>query len=279
MPRVSSFYSTAERLGGSPVELYTVQRGTQVWRLTSADAPQTISGIVFTPSWLKRSTIEQKQDTPGIQFTLTVHLDSPLGQALLIQATDPITVTLQRLQSSGTPIKPVILGEVLSVKFSDDTAELTVATIEHRFKRQIPAVLLGRTCSWSVYSSSCGANPANFSHDATITVVAWPIITVTVVFGTTADYYTAGFLTTSDGSRYTIAKHAATGDLTIWGSEPATGFNVSDVVTVYAGCDKLRATCLAKFNNLENFGGFADLPTKDPGLIKLGATFGPGAIT
>src|SRR5689334_19871644 len=112
MPIVSSSYATAERGGGEPAECYTVQRGAQVWRLTSDDVAHTISGVEFTPSWLKRGEIAQKQDTPGIQFTLTVHLASPLGQALLVKTPDPITATLQRLQPSGDPIKPVLLGEV-----------------------------------------------------------------------------------------------------------------------------------------------------------------------
>jgi len=279
MPRIASLFSTAERAGGTPVELYTVQRGTQVWRLTSADSTQTVSGIVFTPSWLKRNSLEQKQDTPGIQFTVTVNLDSPLGQALLVSSTDPVTVTLQRMQLSGTPIKPVLLGEVLSVKFSDDKAELTVATVEHRFKRQIPAVLLGRTCPWSVYSPSCGADPAAHVFSTTIASVTWPTVTVTALADTTAAFYTAGILVGADGKRYTIAKHASPRDLTIWGAQPASGLQASDAVTVYPGCDKQRLTCINKFNNYENFGAFPDLPTKDPGLIKLGATFGPGAIT
>jgi len=279
MPIISSGFATAERGGGSPVELYTVQRGPQVWRLTSGDVSQTVSGIVFTPSWLKRNSLEQKQDTPGIQFALTVHLASPLGQALLVQSTDPITVTLQRLQSSGDPIKPVILGEVLAIKFSDDEAELTVATVEHRFKRLIPAVLVSRTCPWSVYSSSCGVDPSLFVFGTTIDTVTWPIVRVTFLAQTADDYYSNGILIAADGQHYTIAKHANSFDLTIWGPQPASGLQPSDAVDVYAGCDKRRATCLGKFNNLENFGAFPDLPTKDPGLIKLGATFGPGAIT
>jgi uncharacterized phage protein (TIGR02218 family) len=279
MPRVSSTYSTAERGGGSPVENYTVQRGSQVWRLTSTDVPQTVSGVDFTPTWLKRSAIEQKQDTPGIQFTLTVHLDSPLGQALLIKSTDPVTVTLQRTQSSGTPVNPVLLGEALSVKFSDDEAELTVATVEHRFKRQIPAVLVGRSCPWAVYSPSCGADPSAFAFSTTVDTVAWPVVTVVALSDTTDAFYSAGILVDANGKRYTIAKHDNTLDLTMWGDEPASGLEAGDAVTVYPGCDKTRTACINKFNNYDNYGGFPDLPTKDPGLIKLGTTFGPGAIS
>jgi hypothetical protein len=279
MPIVSSSYATAERGGGEPAECYTVQRGAQVWRLTSDDDAHTISGVEFTPSWLKRGEIAQKQDTPGIQFTLTVHLASPLGQSLLVKTPDPITVTLERLQPSSDPIKPVLLGEVLSVKFSDDNAELTVATVEHRFKRMIPAALLGRNCPWSVYSPSCGADPAAFAFSTTIASVAWPVVTVAALSDMTAAFYSAGIIVDANGKPHTIAKHASPKDLTIWGDQPTTGLQVGDAVTVYPGCDKTRTACITKFANYDNYGGFADLPTKDPGLTKLGSTFAPGAIS
>jgi hypothetical protein len=279
MPIVSSPFATDERAGGEPVELYTVQRGSQAWRLTSADSVQTVSGVTFTPSWLKRGAVEQKPDTPGIQFTLAVQLDSPLGQALLVQSTDPVTVTLQRMQPSGDPIKPVLLGEMLSAKFSDDTAELTIATVEHRFKTPVPRALVGRSCWWAVYSASCGANPAAHVFSTTIASIAWPIVTVAALADETDAFYTAGVLVGADGRRYTIAKHDNALDLTLWGNEPASGLEPGDAIDVFPGCDKQRATCIAKFDNLVNFGGFPDLPTKDPGLIKLGQTFGPGAIS
>lgn len=35
-------------------------------------------------------------------------------------------------------------------------------------------------------------------------------------------------------------------------------------VSLYAGCSKLPEPCENKFNNTENYGGFADIPTKNP---------------
>lgn len=279
MPLISSLFGTAERGGGSPVELYTVQRGAQCWRLTSADTEQTVSGITFTPAWVRRAAIEQKQDAPGIQFAVTVHLDTPLGQALLVESSDRVTVSLQRVQASGDPITPVILGEMLAIKFSDDTAELTVATVEHRFKTLIPRTLIGRTCPYAVYSSSCGANPADFAYTTTIDSVAWPVVTVTALDDDTDAFYSAGILVSSTGKAFTIAKHDSSLDLTIWGREPVSGLTAGDTVTVYRGCNKTRAACIAKFDNYDNFGGFPDLPAKDPGLTKLERSFAPGSIT
>lgn len=45
----------------------------------------------------------------------------------------------------------------------------------------------------------------------------------------------------------------------------AMPFNIaaSDTFTVTAGCDLLRATCKTKFDNVYNFRGFPDMPTRD----------------
>ena len=45
-----------------------------------------------------------------------------------------------------------------------------------------------------------------------------------------------------------------------------------DAVTLYAGCDHTAATCLAKFDNLVNFGGCPAVPEFNPfaAPIKLG---------
>ena len=41
---------------------------------------------------------------------------------------------------------------------------------------------------------------------------------------------------------------------------------VNDVGRIYPGCDKLRATCINKFDNILNFRGFPDIPGQDVAL-------------
>lgn len=279
MPRIASPYSSAERLGGAPVELYTLQRGSKVWRYTSADAAQTASGITFAPAVMKRSAIEQKQDAPGIQYTLTVSLNTPFGQDLLDASGAPVTCTLIRAQSGNT-IAPVLAGEVTAVKFTDDDAELTVATIERRFKQLIPRVPVQRTCPWTIYSNSCGVDKTAFATSTTVSSVSQVAggFTVTLAASQTDGYWTNGLVVMdAGGPAMFVAAHAGA-VVTIWATAiPSTVTNGAGL-TVYAGCDKLRSTCINKFNNLDNFAGFPDLPSKDPKLTQLDKTFAPGAI-
>ena len=279
MPRINTAYSGAERGGGAPVELYTFQRGTKVWRYTSADTTQTVSSIDFTPAKIKRAAVEQKKDTPGQEFTVTIDLQTPFAQDLIAASGQPVVVTLQRNQASGTPIAPVLMGQMRQVKFSEDDAELTVATVERIFQTLIPRTLIGRTCQWTVYSTSCGVDKTSFATTATISSIT-PFnggYVLTIDVDAADGYWTNGIVQLdAGGAPLFVAAHTGF-DLTIWGDQPSE-LAVAGGVTVYAGCDKNRSTCVSKFNNLDNFGGFPDLPAKDPRLVKLEKTFAPGSV-
>ena len=279
MPRISSLFSTAERSGGSPVELYTFQRGTKVWRYTSAPTTQTVSGISFTPAHLTRSAIEQKKDTPGIQFTVTVDLETPLGQDLIAFSGEPVVVTYQRAQSSGTPIMPVVVGRMIQAKFSDDQAEFTVATIEYDFKQLIPKVLIQRTCPWVLYSPPCGVDKTSYATATTVSSITAGngSYVLGLADSQTNGYWTNGVIVLDQGGAPLFVAAHTGANVTIWGDVPS-GLAVSSGLTIYAGCDKLRSTCVSKFNNLDNFGAFPDLPAKNPSLVKLEKQFAPGAI-
>src|ERR1044071_858747 len=110
MPRIASLFSTAERSGGSPVECFTFQRGTRVWRYTSSDAPVTIGGLTFVPANVKRGDLSQKKDAPGVQVAVTVNLATDLAQALMVETSERVTLTIQKVQSAGSAIKAVLAG-------------------------------------------------------------------------------------------------------------------------------------------------------------------------
>ena len=56
---------------------------------------------------------------------------------------------------------------------------------------------------------------------------------------------------------------AHTGD-TVTVLSPFEDLAAGDSIEVYAGCDRTKAVCVSKFSNYDNFGGWADWPTKNP---------------
>ncbi len=265
MPRIGSPFSTAERSGGSPSEYYTIQRGTQVWRYAAGDASATIDGTDYLPAHITRDAIGQKKDTPGLQCVVTLRLDLGAAQALMVESPSRTSVTIQRAQSAGDPIKAILRGEVVSLKFIDDSVELTVATIEHHFKTLIPKILVQRTCPHALYGYSCGVNKADFGVETTITNIVGHVITVAASASDHA--WRNGMLQLASGELLFIADHT-TSDITVWSAIPAD-VAVDDAVIVYRGCDKLFATCESVFDNAANFGGFPNLPNRNPRLARM----------
>ena len=262
MPRLGSLFSTAERSGGSPVEFYTIRRGTQTWLYTSADEAVTDNGLTYQPAGISRGQLEQKKDAAGTQVKVSLSLETDCAQALMVQSSERASVSIQKRQSSGDAVKLVLLGDVLSLKFAGNTVELTVATIEHIFKTLIPKVLVQRTCPHALYGLSCGVNKDDFAVETTVSSITGQVITVAA--SASNHIWRNGILRLASGRVLFIADHT-TSAITIWGPVPAE-LAVSDPVTVYRGCDKLFATCETDFDNAKNFGGFPNLPDRNPAI-------------
>jgi len=265
MPRTASTFAGLERAGGSPIELYTFQRGTSVWRYTSAKTSQTVSGLTYTPARIKRQAIEQKNDTPGIQVVVEVPIVLDAIQNLLLETSEPALLSIQRVQSSGSPVFPTQLAKIISFKLSGDTAELTCATVEHEFKTPIPRVLVQRTCPWALYTASCGVDKSAFETSTTISAVSGQVITVTALADTTTGYYNNGVILLDSGRNLFIVKHDNTLDLTVWATIPSDAI-VGANVKVYPGCNKTFSDCETKFANAANYGGFPNLPDRNPAI-------------
>jgi uncharacterized phage protein (TIGR02218 family) len=265
MTRISSLFSTAERSGGSPAYLVTIQRGTSVWYYTTARSTQTVEDIDYLPAQLKCSPVAQKKDTPGIQATVTLGLETSAAQALMTETGERASVSIQRTQSAGDPVTVVLLGDVVSLKFVNDAVELTVATIEHHFKTLIPRVLVQRLCPHAVYGYSCGANKDDFAVETTVADIDGQTITVAATEGTHA--WRNGILRLASGRVLFIADHSSS-QVIVWAPIPSD-LAVSDAVTIYRGCDKTFTTCETVFDNAAHYGGFPNLPERNPLLANL----------
>jgi uncharacterized phage protein (TIGR02218 family) len=265
MPRISSSFSTAERSGGSPVELYTIRRGIRTWQHTSGDVTQTVDGVDYTPAHIKRGDIEQKKDAPGISVKVSIALETEVAQALMVETSEPATVSIRKVQSAGDPIMLVLLGDVVSLTFSGDSVELTVATVEHRFKTLIPRVLVQRTCPHALYGLSCGVNKDDFAVSTTVASITGQVIVVAA--SAAGNVWRNGILRLASGRVLFIADHT-TSAVTVWAPIPDE-LAVSDPVTIYRGCDKSFTTCETVFDNALNFGAFPNLPDRNPALKSL----------
>lgn len=79
-------------------------------------------------------------------------------------------------------------------------------------------------------------------------------------------YWANGNLTwdSGDNAGYSseVANSFDSGAITLWNVMP-NDIQIGDEYTIVPGCDLLKTTCISKFNNIANFGGFPDIPGND----------------
>lgn len=120
-----------------------------------------------------------------------------------------------------------------------------------------------RNCRHALYDRGCNLdlNSSAFLTDGTITVASNLTFTIPEAAGEVDGFYFGGILRASDGILRFITGHV--GDQ-ISIRKPHVALVVSAAVALAPGCDRTTNDCLNKFNNLNNFGGFPYIPTKNP---------------
>lgn len=183
---------------------------------------------------------------------------------------DNATVEVFRVDWSDTS-KRVLMrsGTIGQVRRGVKSFSAEMRSLTHVLNQPV-----GRTyqsyCDAELGDSRCGVDldGASFSDTGEIDTVESDrsFVAVAGLEGFADAWFTRGFIlwTSGDnsGRRSEIAAHVLSGGVvTIELAEaPVRGLTAGDQFTIKAGCDKLSATCIAKFDNIDNFRGFPHVP-------------------
>jgi hypothetical protein len=134
----------------------------------------------------------------------------------------------------------------------------------------------GPYCHKKLYSPRCGVPEANFTMDFTVFALSTTGFVVTALeFGSKANqYFRLGELYFPDlGAHALVVDHTGT---TVTMKTPILGLVVGTHGRAIAGCnhvwklaDGSWGDCKARFNNLDNFGGWPFVPTKNPYEVSI----------
>lgn len=251
-------------------ELYKFQHGTQFFAYAAtSDREYRLENLIYKPEYIWRTGMHYSSDFA--KDTLSITLSANNAVARLFMAGTPehlLKLTLYRGGYHEGVFSPIWTGTVNGANFTFDeqsfSCELSCETAVARMERRGLARCYQLTCPHTLYSPQCRANLSSFAH--TVAVTAIDGLTVTVAQSFADNYFAAGQARTLDGKRRYITGNAGT-SITL---DRAMPLNVGAALTLYAGCDKTRATCQSKFNNIDNFGGFPWLPTTDPFRSTIG---------
>jgi uncharacterized phage protein (TIGR02218 family) len=266
-------FEANERANSQPVHCYTFLRGSQVWRYTDQPSDVTLSGVTYRAAVIRHSEYARDDETASGEITVTVAAATPIVAELDGKLSGPtITLTIRQTHRSGvggvTPVTAVrYKGHLKDRLLSGGECRFTVASISSLLDRPLLRWVASPTCNHTVYGPGCGVDPAGFTTTACAVLgISGRVLTITAAAAFGTDYYTAGYLLIESGSaagaRCFIQSQV--GDQVTLLHDPPSGLAVSDTVAITAGCDGLEATCIAKFANIDFFGGFPRVPQVNP---------------
>ncbi len=251
---------------GTPVELYEFIQGLTRWNYISGADQVVRLGQAYKPAPITRDRVKQSTDVFKNGMKLTFPRDDEFASQFLGFAPEETTTVSILRGHYGDPDSEYIMywkGRVLAAKATDSTIELECEPIYTSIRRPGLRAKFEYSCRHVLYSRSCGVNRELFKHEGTIiTLTSGLNVEVAGVAGTFPDgWFTGGILVAPDNSSRFIVSHTA-GVVVL--ARPLASLTPSQLAKLYPGCDHLRTTCDTKYNNLDNFGGFPWIPSRNP---------------
>jgi uncharacterized phage protein (TIGR02218 family) len=249
---------------GDPVHLFLfVYEGTE-YRFTDIANDYTALGETWVSSGLRSGQISQSNDFIKDTVSIAFPRDDTFAELFLSDVQDSQTsVTIHR-GYAGDPDQEFIAwwkGRVATSKAGGSTITIDCEPIFTSLRRPGLRRRYQRSCPYALYGRGCNADPESFAVEDDITAEDGLTFTIPAAALQTDGFYTGGMLRAPDTVLRFIVNHV--GDL-ITISKPHVGLVVSATIKIYPGCDRSTVTCLNTFDNLDNFGGFPFIPTKNP---------------
>lgn len=250
---------------GEPIELYQFNFGSNIYRYTSARDDITHDGHIWASAFLKRNSIDFGVEKGRANLKIdTVRHFIIADLYRITPPSDVVLLTLYRKHRNDHEAVVMWTGRILAVDFEASNAKITCEPVTTSLKRTGLRRLYQRQCPHVLYGQSCGVNRASFAVSVTLSAVSGTTLN-SAVFGLYANNYFAGgyfdFVQNGVTERRFITEHTGT---QIKISLPLMGLNMNDVITAYPGCDHTMQTCKNTFANLNNYGGFPYIPSKNP---------------
>ena len=248
--------------------LFEFQRDGNVWRKTNAP-----SDVVYLTNTFEAATIGSgnlEQTTEQSKSNLEVKLDiyDAFSQEFLGGFNDSImTLTLFVQSDEGTVVG--WKGRLSEILPKDPNLVLRFESIFTSLKRPGLRARYQKTCRHLLYGRGCNLDPETFAVSGLLVDLNKTVLQIAEAALQPNGYYLGGmvkmpnnelaYIISHSGEFLTIQRENETLSADFETSGPST-----ITINIYPGCDRLRQTCNTKFANLDNYGGFPWIPTRNP---------------
>lgn len=250
------------------ITLYKLQFGDTQFRWSSVEEDIVYNEEVYTKEAVRRSERGCFPEMQQNAVKIIVAADNPVVLGLLNSSLVDTQNSVTIFETNEDSYSAVWKGRVSSYDVTDYEATLNCESVLVAQRRNALRRLYQRPCPYAVYADGCRLDMEDFAIAATVATISGKTITSAVAAGYDNGWFSGG-----------MVKHNITGILRYvvshTGSQlilrkPFPSIDITDAVSLYPGCPHTKAACLDKFNNLNNYGGFPWMPTKNPfGLTSL----------
>ena len=254
-------YKTADlaQYGSEPVELFEFS-GTHTGFYTSGQQPIVYNFINFEPIYIRMSGLKWTDDITEQAVEVHVKADHPIAKDF-VASVPALTcyLVVRRYIKQANEFRIVWQGVIISPEITEDwICILRCEPMLRMINRMGLRPMYQLACRHPLYSAKCGLNRANFRTRTTVTAINGTAITVGNTPSRTC--VNGEIYRERDGAARMIYSQASN-VLTLSAGIP--GLTVGDTVDVYPGCNHAISNCQG-FGNLNNFGGFPYIPSKNP---------------
>jgi hypothetical protein len=265
-----------------PVYKFLFATQTAEYMYTTAGYFISDSTGTWEPAPIRASSVTQNNELAKNGVKITLPRTNAVAQLFLGKVPEDTTsVTIYRgfQETDLDEFQVFWKGRVASAEASQDAVTLECEDIFTSMRRPGNRARYQKGCRHALYSPQCGVSDHEYAVDATITAQSGFTITVDFTLDSVGsgdsnslvsedDYFLGGVVELGDGSRRAVVGQTQTGSgaiLTLISQFTTIEIDsVSAFATLYPGCRHNTSDCKNKFNNLENYGGFPWLPSKNP---------------
>jgi uncharacterized phage protein (TIGR02218 family) len=242
-----------------------------IFRLTDWDRDLTVDGNVYQSAvtYTKSADLVQSGLAPA-----NADIDGILSSDAITEA-DLIAGLWDYAELEVTKVNPFLIssgdysavrGHIGQVSTDSPTFRAEFLALAKALDKNVGRVITA-DCPATLGDAECGKDLTAFTFTGTIDSVDASGLVLTDASRTEADnYFKFGKITMTSGasSGYSMDIKASdnAGTITLFIPLPF-GVAAGDNYSIVAGCDKAKATCISKFNNIPNFRGFPDCPTQE----------------
>lgn len=179
-------------------ELYTIVRGSEIYRYTSGDDDVTMLGVKLGKLTIKRGSISSSSDIEKNSLEVTFAADSVFAQSCLRSVLEVMVfLTLSKYvngtatllwQGRLTSVKPD--GATIVLTFDNDYTSLARAGSRYKYQR---------TCAHDLYGAGCKLNKDDWKVKTTLVSVSGSAVVLRDLDSYADSYFRLGMLENSNG--------------------------------------------------------------------------------